>query len=410
MAGAGVVIAGSGQAGFQAALSLREQGYDGRIALIGDEPHYPYQRPPLSKAFLGGEVADDALLLRPQTAYGSLAIDLLLNQRVDRIGGGQVTLGSGARLAYDHLILALGARNRDLAVPGAELQGVLMLRTLGDALHLRKHLAGAGEMVVIGAGFIGLEIAATVAARGCRVCVIELAPRAMARATSAAVSQYFTRQHARKGVRFLFGTGVARILGERGRAVGVETTGGLTIPAGLVVAGIGVVPNVELATAHGLRVAGGIVVDRHLVTDDPAISAIGDCAAFPDRFDGALVRLESVQNAVDQARCVAARLAGKAAPYAATPWFWSDQGHDKLQIAGLTGASDRIVLRGDPESGGFSAFCFQHGRFRGVESANRPGDHLIGRRLLGRGIALTPDQAGDPAFDLKAHAGAPRAA
>lgn len=410
MTGAGVVIAGAGQAGFQAALSLRDQGYDGRITLVGDEAHPPYQRPPLSKAFLGGEMAADTVLLRPPGAYAGLAIDLLLGQGIGEIGAGRVALHDGAQLAYDHLILALGARNRALAVPGAGLQGVVMLRTLDEAAALRDRLAEAAHVVVIGAGFIGLEVAAAVSSRGCPVHVIEVAPRAMARATSAPVSQYFSRRHARQGVHFLFDTGVTRLVGRAGRVVGVEIAGGATIAADLVVVGIGVTPNVALAQAHGLRLDGGIAVDSHLLTSDPAISAIGDCAAFPDRRNGGRVRLESVQNAVDQARCVAARLVGRAAPYAAVPWFWSDQGQDRLQIAGLTGSHDQVVLRGDPESGAFSAFCFRQGRFLGVESANRPGDHMTGRRLLGQALALSPDQAGDPAFDLKAYAAGHRVA
>lgn len=410
MDGRGVVIAGSGQAGFQAAFSLRENGYDRRIALIGDEPHLPYQRPPLSKAFIADAMPTDALALRPASAYAELAVDLVAGARIATVGGGRVALESGAVLPYDHLILAVGARNRRLAIPGAEHPDVLMLRGLDDAVRLRARMATAAAVAIVGAGFIGLEIAAALSARGCPVTVVELAPRPMARSVSAAIAGHFARRHAERGVRFHFNTGVARITGGPGRVTGIETTDGTVIAADLVVVGAGVIPNTELAAAAGLRVDNGVVVDRQLVTDDPAISAIGDCAAFPDPFDGTRVRLESVQNAVDQARCVAARLVGRPAPYAAIPWFWSDQGPDKLQIAGLTGASDRIVLRGDPDSGSFSAFCFRAGRFRGVESVNRPGDHLVGRRLLGQAVVLTPDQAADPGFDLKAHIAAHQAA
>jgi 3-phenylpropionate/trans-cinnamate dioxygenase ferredoxin reductase subunit len=411
-----VLVLGTGQAGFQVAASLREEKFDGRVVLVGDEPGPPYQRPPLSKAYLTGKADADAVRLRPDRFFAEHRLELRAGERAARIdrAGRRVVLASGDALPYDHLVLALGARNRALPVPGADLDGVVQLRTLGDAEGLRRRLDAAREAVVVGAGFIGLEFAAVAAARGVPVTVVEAADRPMARSLSAAMSAFFRGAHERQGVRFVFGATVVRVLGDGGgRAAGVETADGRRFPADLVLVGIGVVPNAELAAEAGLAVADGVVVDERLATSDPAVSAIGDCARHPCRFAAAgagPVRIESVQNAVDQARCVAARIAGRAAPYGAVPWFWSDQGALKLQIAGLAAPHERAVARGDPARGAFSVFCFRGGRLAGVESVNRPLDHVLARKLLANGTDLAPEQAADPGFDLKAHAGAPKAA
>ena len=410
-----VVIVGAGQGGLQVAASLREGGFDGAIVLVGDEPGLPYQRPPLSKGYLTGEVGADRLLLRREAFYVDRRIDLLAGERavaIDRPGR-RVRLASGGALAYDHLVLATGARDRPLPVPGAELDGVLRLRTRAEAELLRQRLAGGvRDAVVVGAGFIGLEFASVAAKLGARVHVIEMTRRPMARAVSPDVSAFFHAAHAGAGAGILFGATVARLVGADGRVAGVETGDGLRIPADLVVVGIGVVPNTELAAGAGLAVDDGIVVDEHLLTADPAISAVGDCAAYPSRFAAGRVRLESVQNAVDQARCVAARLAGRPpAPYAAVPWFWSDQGKLRLQIVGLTAGHDVAVVRGDVEGGAFSVFCFRGRRLVGIESVNRPADHMAGRRLLAGGWPdLAPEQLADAGFDLQAQAAAVRPA
>ena len=410
-----VVIVGTGQGGFQTAASLREGGFDGRVVLVGDEPDLPYQRPPLSKAYLTGKAGAALVRLRPERFYAERRLELRAGERaaaIDRAGR-QVVLTSGERLPYDHLVLATGAHNRALPVPGGGLDGVFQLRSLAEAEALRRRLDGARRAVVVGAGFIGLEFAAVAAERGLEVTVVEAADRVMARAVSPPISEYFRAAHERGGVRFVLGAAVVGILGD-GRVTGVATADGRRFPADLVLVGIGVVPNAGLAAEAGLAVANGIVVDEHLLTRDPMISAIGDCAAFPCRHagdgGGTVLRLESVQNAVDQARCVAARLLGRPAPYASLPWFWSDQGTLKLQIAGLTTPHERAVLRGDPAAqGGFSVFCFRGGELIGVESVNRPLDHIMARKLLAAGGGLTPEQAADPSFDLKAHASAPRA-
>jgi 3-phenylpropionate/trans-cinnamate dioxygenase ferredoxin reductase subunit len=417
-----VLVLGTGQAGFQAAASLRDEGFDGRVVLVGEEPEPPYQRPLLSKAYLTGKADVEAVRLRPGKFFAEHRIELRAGERAVRVdrAGRRVLLASGGALPYDHLVLALGSRNRALPVPGADLDGVVRLRTLADAEGLRRRLEAAREAVVVGAGFIGLEFAAVAAARGVAVTVVEAAVRPMARSLSTEASAFFRGAHERQGVRFAFGAAVVRVFGDGGgrRAAGVETADGRRFPADLVLVGIGVVPNAELAAGAGLAVSDGIVVDERLLTTDPTVSAIGDCARHPSPFaaDGTArpVRIESVQNAVDQARCVAARVAGRRppAPYAAVPWFWSDQGVLRLQIAGLATGHDRAVVRGNPERGAFSVFCFRGGRLLGVESVNRPLDHVLARKLLANGTGLAPEQAADPGFDLKAHANSapPRAA
>jgi 3-phenylpropionate/trans-cinnamate dioxygenase ferredoxin reductase component len=401
-----VAIVGAGQGGFQVASSLRQEGFAGRILLFGDEPVLPYQRPPLSKSYLSGEHGLDEVWLRPEAFYEKQQIDLAAGETVTAIDrrARRLHLASGRDVAFDHLVLATGARNRGLPVPGAELDGVLGLRSLADADALRQRLGEARAAVVIGAGFIGLEFAAVALGAGLAVHIVELTQRPMGRVVSAPVSDFFTEMHRRWGAEISLGTGIARISGENGRAEGVETSDGRRLAADLVLVCVGVVPNVGLASAAGLAVDNGIVVDEHLATVEPAISAIGDCANFPTRFAAGCVRLESVQNAVDQARLVAAHIAGKPAPYDKVPWFWSDQRDLKLQIAGLTSGHDSAVLRGDPANGSFSVFCFRGDRLIGVESVNRPADHIAARRILFGEPRLSLEAAADPDYDLRAHA------
>jgi 3-phenylpropionate/trans-cinnamate dioxygenase ferredoxin reductase subunit len=407
-----VVVIGAGQAGFQAAASLREEAFEGRVVLLGDEPDLPYQRPPLSKAYLTGKADAGLVRLRPERFYAENRVELRAGERAGAIdrAAHQVVLASGERLPYDHLIIATGARNRALPITGGALDGVFQLRTLAEAEALRRRLEGVRYAVVVGAGFIGLEFAAVVAGRGLEVTVVEAAGRVMSRAVSKPVSDCFRAAYERLGVRFVLGAAVVAILGADGRVTGVTTADGRRFPADLVLVGIGVLPNTDLAAEAGLAVADGVAVDERLLTCDPAISAIGDCAAFPCRHaGGGAVRLESVQNAVDQARCVAARLADRPTPYVSLPWFWSDQGPLKLQIAGLAAPHEQAVLRGDPAQGSFSVFCFQGGRLTGVESVNRPLDHILARRLLAGGASLTPEQVAHRSFDLKGHADGLRA-
>lgn len=401
-----VAIVGAGQAGFQVAASLHQEGFAGRVVLVGDEPILPYQRPPLSKSYLAGQSGADDLWLRPAEFYAKQQIDLIYGDAVTALDrrARRLRLASGIEISWDHLVLATGARFRPLSVPGAELDGVLPLRSLADADALRQRLEEAREVVVVGAGFIGLEFGAVALAQGAAVHILEITHHPMGRVVSAPTSRFFTEAHLRWGAKISLGTGVTRILGAHGRVTGVETTDGRHLPADLVLVCIGVVPNAELAREAGLAVDNGIVVDDYLATSDPAVCAIGDCANFPTRFAIGRVRLESVQNAVDQARCVATRLARRAEPYDKVPWFWSDQGDLKLQIAGITTGHDRAVVRGDPAGGHFSVFCFRGDRLIGIESINRPADHAIARRLLAGDPRLSPEQAGDENYDLRAHA------
>ncbi len=407
MKGPVVAVVGAGQAGFQAASSLRQEGFGGRVVLIGDEPWLPYQRPPLSKSYLAGDSGLDELWLRPEAFYEKQEIELVTGEAVTALDRARrcLVLASGGTIECDHLVLATGARCRMLPVPGAELDGVFALRTLADADILRERLAQAREVVVVGAGFIGLEFAAVAIAAGAAVHIIEVTHHPMGRVVSAPTSRFFTEAHRAWGATLSLGTGVARVLGDGGRATAVETSDGRVLPADLVLICIGVVPNSELARDAGLAADNGIVVDEFLATGVPEIAAIGDCANFPTRFAEGRVRLESVQNGVDQAREVAARIAGKrVARYDKVPWFWSDQRDLKLQIAGLTSGHDTAVLRGDPEGGSFSVFCFSGERLIGVELVNRPADHIVARRLLVLvDPGLTPAQASDESYDLKAH-------
>jgi 3-phenylpropionate/trans-cinnamate dioxygenase ferredoxin reductase component len=398
-----VLIVGAGHAGFQLAASLRQHGFAERIGLINDEAHLPYQRPPLSKAYLKGEGRPDSLMFRPDKFYRDQNIELIAGRvvSIDR-GARRLLLASGASLDYGHLVLATGARNRLLDIPNANLADVRYLRSLDDSEVLRQRIAAGQRVVVVGAGFIGLEFAATARAKGLEVDVVELAPRVMARAVTAEISAFFGERHAAAGIRIHFGVQATSIEGDGTDVTGVSLSDGQHIPADLVVVGVGVLPNIELAAEAGLPVASGIIVDEQLLTSDPDISAIGDCALFASPRFGAPLRLESVQNAADHARCVAARLTGDAKTYDGLPWFWSDQGPDKLQIAGLTTGYDRVAVRGDPGQGSFSAFCYKAGRLVGVESVNRASDHVFGRKILGLNRSITPEQAADMSFDLKA--------
>ncbi|MCB4769130.1 FAD-dependent oxidoreductase [Ancylobacter sp. Lp-2] len=398
-----VVVIGAGQAAFQLAASLREAGYEEPITLVGDEPGLPYQRPPLSKAYLKGDVGVDHLELRPAAFFADHRIGLAHGRvvAVDR-SARRVTLEDDGKLPYGHLVFATGARNRVLPVPGAEFDGVFYLRSLADADAVKAALPSAGKVVVIGAGFIGLEFAAVARKLGHEVTVIEATSRVLGRAVGAAMSDFFAHEHRAMGTVLTFGAGVARLVGEGGRVVAVETVEGERIAADLVMIGIGVVPNVELAAAAGLAIDNGIAVDARLLAGDPEISAIGDVAAYPSHHaDNVRVRLESVQNAADHGRCVAARLTGHAHDYTSVPWFWSDQADLKLQMVGLARPGDAEVLRGDPASRRFSVFRFREGRLVAIESVNRPADHMLGRRLLAGMPTLTPEQAGDESFELK---------
>jgi len=400
---ASVVIVGAGQAGFQVAASLRQEGYTGSIKLIGDEPGLPYQRPPLSKAYLLGKIQDTNLLFRPADFYATHNIDLLHDSAtaIDRLNK-RVVLASGEALSYDHLVLATGAHNRPLPVPGADLPQVFGIKTKADADALAPLAKEARNVVVIGAGFIGLEFAAVAAALGANVHVLELGERPMARAVSREMSELFRQAHEAWGVHFDFRQGLTRIESDNGKVCAVITNDGRSLPADLVVFGIGVIPNAQLATEAGLDIENGIKVDANLLTSDPSISALGDVASFPClQNDEQHTRLESVQNAIDHARTVAARLMGKPAAYGALPWFWTDQGNLKLQIAGLSNGYDSTVVLGSAADQQLSVLCFRNERLVAVESCNRMGDHMAARKILARPPKLTAAEAAAEGFELK---------
>jgi 3-phenylpropionate/trans-cinnamate dioxygenase ferredoxin reductase component len=398
-----IVVVGAGHAGFQLAASLRQSGYEERIALVNNEAHLPYQRPPLSKAFLEGAGELRAVLLRPESFFRDHRIDLIDDHvtTIDRTTR-KAILQSGRSLTYRHLVFATGARNRLLKMPNADHDDVRYLRTLADSEAIRQRLNGAKRVVVIGAGFIGLEFAATASAKGVVVDIVELAPRIMARVVSPAVSTYFLARHEAAGCSIHHGRSVSAIETANGRLQGVILDDGRRVAADLVVVGVGVVPNVELAMAAGLPSGNGILVDQYLATMDPNISAIGDCALFSSPRYKSPLRLESVSNATNQAKCLAARLLGQIRPFDSVPWFWSDQNGDKLQIAGLIDGYDQMVVRGDPDQYSFSVFCYGHGKLLGVESVNRSGDHMAARRLLAAGATVHPDELASVSFDLKA--------
>lgn len=397
-----VVIVGAGQAGGETASQLRKLGHTGRILIVGDEPHIPYKRPPLSKAYLAGAVGEDALHLLPRAGLDKLSIEFRSDTRaigIDRHARRLLT--SEGALGYDRLVLATGGRARELNLPGAHRQNVFPLRTLGDVNRIRPRLAAGRRVVIVGGGFIGLEVAAVCVKLGLNVTVLEGLPRVLARVTVPQVSAFFERVHREAGVDLRTGVQVAGLEGEP-EVRRVLLDGGGSVEADLVIVGVGIVPNVELAQDAGLPVDNGIVVDEFTRTADPAILAAGDCTNHPNEFLGRRVRLESVQNAMEQARAAAATLAGKLEAYRAVPWFWSDQYDFKLQMVGLSAGHDACVLRGDPATGrSFAAFYLREGRLIAADTVNRAGDFAIAKKLVAGRLPLDAAALADEAVPLK---------
>lgn len=398
-----VIIIGAGQAGFQCAEALRQKGYDGPVSLIGEEASPPYQRPPLSKAYLLGETDQQRLKFRDDGWYAKHGIDLRTSLKAEQIDrpGKQIHLSNGETLSYGHLVLATGARVRKLTVPGADHQGVFTLKTIQDVDGIESRLLKAASVLVIGAGFIGLEFAAVARKLGKDVTVLEAAERVMGRAVCPQLSAFFQQAHQRRGVQVLRGQPVTKITDGEDMALEVHVADGAVYKADLVVAGIGVIPNTALADAAGLSCDNGIAVDQYGRSSDPDIYAAGDCASSPLPFAGRRIRLESVQNAVDQAKTVAASITGGSEAYDKVPWFWSDQYDMKLQMAGLIEGCEQHVIRGDMAAEKFSIFHFRQGELRAVDGVNKAADYIMGRKLLEGGINLSPEQAGDESFKLK---------
>ena len=395
-----VVVIGAGHAGVEVAAALRQKGFAGSIHLISDEPDVPYQRPPLSKEYI--KRPGNALVLKPAQFYADNHIDLLLGERATGIDreAKKVILEGGEALDYDHLVLATGARNRKPPVPGLDHHDVIELRTLADANKIVGVIGGWKHVVVIGGGFIGLEAAGLLATMGVKIDVVEMAPRLMQRAVSPTVSAWFLDYHLAQGTRVHLST-LVKAVEHDARHATVLLDNGEQIGADAVVLAAGVVPNTELAAAAGLKVENGVVVDELLLTSDPAISAIGDCAFYPSRHLPGMARLESVQNATDQGKAVAARIMGEPKPYDALPWFWSIQGEARLQIAGLSKQGLTEVVRGDPAAGKFSVFLYEGDRLAAVESVNAPGEHMAARRIIAAGTRIAPEVAADTAVEMK---------
>ena len=397
-----VVIVGGGQAGIETAASLRQNGFAGTVTVVCDETDLPYQRPPLSKDFLKSD-GSSPLPIKAEAFYDTNRIALLKGvtaSAIDR-SSSELVLQGGGRLAYDHLVLATGARNRIPPIPGLEAADVLELRTLAHARALMSRFGRLRRVTVLGGGFIGLEVASLLRGMDVAVTVVEMSDRLMGRVLSPAMSVWFRRFHEGLGVDLRFGVRAERVEGSTDGST-VVLSDGSAVATDAIVLAVGVLPNQELAADAGLAVDNGIVVDERLLTADPRISAIGDCAAHPNPFGLGMVRLESVQNAIDQARCVAARLTGTDEAYASLPWFWSNQGTARLQIAGLAIGAEETVLRGDPGTGKFSVFIYREGRLIAVESVNSPADHMVARKLLSAGLSIPKEVAADPAADLKA--------
>jgi 3-phenylpropionate/trans-cinnamate dioxygenase ferredoxin reductase subunit len=398
-----VIIIGAGQAGGETAQRLRQAGFAGDITLIGEEPCPPYQRPPLSKAYLAGKIDMDRLLLRPANVYSEERIALLTSVKavwIDRAGK-KVRIEGGRELPYDALVLATGARPRKLPLVGADLEGVHLFRTAADIDAIRPRFVAGAKLVVIGAGYIGLEVAAVARQTGLDVTIIETAVRPLARVTSPEVAGFFLDEHTRQGVRFLLGGQPAVIKGKE-RVTGVGLADGGELPADIVVAGIGVTPETTLAQHCGLSIENGIVTDAHCRTSDPNIFAIGDCAARPmAHFDQRVCRLESVHNAVEGAKIVAAVLTSQVAHNVEAPWFWSDQYDLKLQIAGLFQGYDHVVFRGVMADRSFAAFYYKGDRLIAVDAVNRPGEYLGAKMLIQSGRTLPQDVIADETRTMK---------
>ncbi len=399
---AGLVVIGGSHAGHQIAIAARNAGYEKPVTILSDEDTAPYQRPPLSKAYLLGKVDAEALLFRPVAYYEGQGIDLRLGAPAISINrpGKTVTTAAGEAIPYEKLALATGARVREIPIPGADLPGVHYIRTLADIDGVSAELGGVETVLVVGGGFIGLEAAAALRVLGKKVIVLEALDRLMARGVGETVSSYFADYHHAQGVDLRLSTGVQELTGEE-RLTGARLGDGSEVQAELAIIGIGVLPNQELASAAGLDCDNGVLVDQFGTTSDPDIFAAGDCTRFTHPFTGELVRLESVQNASDQARTVGAAIAGKPSAYDAAPWFWSDQFDLKLQMVGLTQGHDREVLIGSQAENAFSVFYFRGETWLGADSVNRAGDHMAARRLYQQRYPLTEAELRENADNLK---------
>jgi 3-phenylpropionate/trans-cinnamate dioxygenase ferredoxin reductase component len=400
-----IVIVGAGQAADQAVHTLRRKGFTGKLTLVGDEPWLPYQRPPLSKKFLAGALERDRLLFHPEHFYIEHTVETRLGRRVEEIdrGSRRIRLDDGTQLPYDALMLATGSRPRLLPIPGSDLRGVHTLRTIADVDRIRADMGSGRRLVVIGGGYIGLETAATARELGLDVTVLEMADRVMNRVTSKEVSRFYETEHARHGVRILNNSKVESLVGDTdsGRVRAVLTDDGAEHPADLVIVGVGVVASDELAVTAGLKCANGIVVDQHCATSDPAIYAAGDCTNHPSLHYGRRLRLESVDNAFEQAASAAQNLLGAQTVHDKVPWFWSDQYDLKLIIVGICEGYDTVIVRGSPAARTFSVCYLRGGELIAVDSINNPKDQMAARKLIAARARPSPSRLADATVALR---------
>ena len=397
-----MVVVGAGHAAGQAVASMRQDKYEGEIVVIGDEPHVPYQRPPLSKQYLADEQGLDRVYLRPAAFYTERNIRVLLGTRATAIDRKRrtVTTDKGETIEYTKLLLATGGRARKLTIPGSDLPGIFYLRSLADVDAIKAALKPGTKIAIVGGGYIGLEVAAVTVKRGFDVTVVEMEERILKRVTAAAMSAFYDKLHSGRGVKIITS---ARVVGFEGttKLTGVKIDGRATLPADIAIVGIGIVPNVELATSAGLECENGIKVDDHCRTSDPDIFAAGDCTNHPNALLGRRLRLESVPNATDQARVAVTNMLGGDAAYAAIPWFWSDQYELKLQMVGFSSDGDTAVVRGDPAKNQFATFYLKNGALVAVDAVNSPKEFMAGKQLVAKGVRIDARRLADPAVPMK---------
>ena len=397
-----IVIAGAGHGAGQVVATLKQKKFAGRIILIGDEAHLPYQRPPLSKKFLSGDLDAERLHFKPASFYDDPQIDVHLNTSIESVdrAGKRAIASDGTEFAYDKLVLALGSRVRKIEVPGHDLPGVHYLRSIADVDAIRSDMSGNKNVVIVGAGYIGLEVAAVCRLQGLDVTVIEKADRVMSRVVSPNVSDYYQLEHTKHGVKLLLSTSLAEFTGKR-RVKRAITDEGQEIPADFAVVGVGILPNSEIAEAAGLAVNNGIVVDDTCRTADPDVYAIGDCTSHPNSIYGQPLRLESVHNALEQAKTAASNICGVESHYSQVPWFWSDQYDLKLQIAGLSQGYDDVVLRGDPSNGSFACFYLKDDVLIAVDAINSPREFMQSKALIAKRAKIDRDKLANAELALK---------
>ncbi len=398
----GIIIVGAGQAAAQAVTTLRAQGYDGPLTIIGDEPHLPYQRPPLSKAYLSGALVVERLNLKPRAFYDEHGITLRLGVRAETLDrkARRLSLSDGSVLAYDKILLATGSRVRRVKLPGSDLANIFYLRKIADTDAMRAALKPGSRLALVGGGYIGLEVAAVAAKHGVKVTVLEMMQRLMARVVSAPVSAFYQAEHERAGVTIKLEAMVTGFEGN-GRVERVRLADGSAVPCDWAVVGVGVEPNQELAAEAGISCKNGIVVDEYGRTDDPSVYAAGDCTMHPNPFVGGQIRLESVQNAIDQAKHAALAMLGELTPYHEVPWFWSDQYDLKLQIAGISAGYDEMVTRGDPAKRSFAVFYLKSGQLIGVDAVNAVPEYMFGRKLIAARAHVPAPRLADTRVPMK---------